>query len=590
MTTTTRTAHAPARIDWAGLAWMFLFFWYFSGVTQLLIQVTGTAGFAGFRQAFLLSGLWLIPLLLFPAHTRRLAALLGGLLWLCSLAGFGYFLIYGQEFSQSVIFILFESNVAEGSEYLAQYFAWWMVPAFLAYGLGAWLLWRRVRPVYLPRRGALLASLLLLATILGYPALRQFSKHEDPAVALEKFEQRLEPATPWQLLVGYRQYRRQLEGMQALLASNAAIAPLQRLRDSHGEQPATLVLVIGESTNRQRMSLYGYPRATTPRLDALRDQLQVFDNVITPRPYTIEALQQVLTFADQQHPERYLTTPSLINVMKQAGYKTYWITNQQTMTKRNTMLTTFSRQADEQVYLNNNREQNARQYDEDVLAPFAKVLSEDAPRKFIVVHLLGTHMSYQYRYPPAFEHFTDRQGAPASVSADQLPTYNAYDNAVRYNDFVVASLIERFSASDPNGFLLYLSDHGEAVFDAPKPAVLGRNEAAPTSPMYTVPFILWNSPRWQASHPRDFAAALSRPYSSADLEYTWSDLAGLHYDEFDASRSLVNDAFRARPLLIGNPAQPRNLIDFSLIKPKPRNDDEVAQREAPGRLTVPPPG
>ena len=77
--------------------------------------------------------------------------------------------------------------------------------------------------------------------------------------------------------------------------------------------------------------------------------------------------------------------------MKQAGYKTYWITNQQTITKRNTMLTTFSKQADEQFYLNNNREQNARQYDGDVLDPFAKVLAEDAPRKFIVVHLLGTH-------------------------------------------------------------------------------------------------------------------------------------------------------------------------------------------------------
>ena len=25
--------------DWAGLGWLFLFFWYFSGVTQLLIQV-----------------------------------------------------------------------------------------------------------------------------------------------------------------------------------------------------------------------------------------------------------------------------------------------------------------------------------------------------------------------------------------------------------------------------------------------------------------------------------------------------------------------------------------------------------------------
>ena len=558
-----------AGIDWAGLGWAFLFFWYFSGVTQALILFTGTAGFAGFRQAFLLSVLWLVPLLLFPARARLLAGVIGAVLWLCSLAGFGYFLIYGQEFSQSVIFILFESNIAEGSEYLAQYFAWWMVPAFLAYGLGAWLLWRKVRPVYLARPVAALAAVFCLFASLGYPAIRQFSKHDDVLAGLENFEQRIEAATPWQLLVGYRQYLAQLGNMQALLDGRERIAPLTNLRDAHAGQPSTLVLVIGESTNRQRMSLYGYGRETTPELDKLRDQLQVFNNVVTPRPYTIEALQQVLTFADQQHPEAWLTTPTLISVMKQAGYKTYWITNQQTMTKRNTMLTTFSEQADEQVYLNNNREQNARQYDGDVLAPFSKALAEDAPRKFIVVHLLGTHMSYQYRYPPEYERFTDRTGAPAHLSDAQLPTYNAYDNAVLYNDFVVSSLIKNFSATDPNGFLLYLSDHGESVFDAPKPEVLGRNEAAPTAPMYTIPFILWNSPKWQAAQPRDFSRDLGRPFISSSLVHTWADLAGLDFAERDPSRSLVNEAFTPRTLLIGDPAQPKNLIDFSLIKPKP---------------------
>ena len=568
------------RVDWAGLAWAFLFFWYFSGVTQLLIQLTGTAGFSGFRQAFLASALWLAPLLLWPARARQLAAAIGTLLWLCSLGSFGYFLVYGQEFSQSVIFIMFESNINESREYLIQYFAWWMLPAFAVYGLGGWLLWRKVRPVYLSRPGAWFAAALAVFIAVGYPALRQFSKHERWQDGLDNFAQRIEAATPWQLVVGYKNYREQLTNMQAMLDENASIPPLVNLQDAHAGQPATLVLVIGESTNRQRMSLYGYPRETTPELDALRDQLQVFDNVVTPRPYTIEALQQVLTFADQEHPERYLTTPSVINLMKQAGYKTYWITNQQTMTKRNTMLTTFSEQADEQVYLNNNREQNARQYDGDVLAPFAKVLADATPRKFIVVHLLGTHMSYQYRYPPEFERFTDRNGAPDNVTDDQLPTYNSYDNAVLYNDHVVASLIKDLSGAQANSMLLYLSDHGEAVFDAPKPDVLGRNEAAPTSPMYTVPFIVWSSPQWQGQTPRDFTAALSRPYSSAHFIHTWADLAGLRFAEYEAHKSLVSHNFRPMPLLIGNPAEPKSLIDFSLIKPKTSASD-LALRDKP---------
>ncbi|WP_271409604.1 phosphoethanolamine transferase CptA [Pseudomonas sp. Q1-7] len=584
-------AKAEARpFDWAGLGWLFLFFWYFSGVTQLLIQVTGTSGFTGFRQAFLLSGLWLIPVLLFPARTRVIAAGLGALLWLASLPAFGYFLIYGQEFSQSVIFILFESNVAEGSEYLTHYFAWWMVPAFLGYAAGAVLLWTRLRPVHLPRGKAMVVSLALLAALVGYPAVKQSLGNISFAAARDSFEKRMEPAVPWQLLVGFRQYRQQLAEMDDLLQGNARIAPLTNFKDANAGLPATLVLVIGESTNRQRMSLYGYPRETTPNLDRIRDQLDVFDNVITPRPYTIEALQQVLTFADEQNPNLYLTKPSLLNMMKQAGYKTYWITNQQTLTKRNTMLTTFSKQADEQFYLNNNRNQNARQYDDDVLPPFEKVLADPAPRKFIVVHLLGTHMSYQYRYPSEYERFTDRQGVPASVTDDQLPTYNSYDNAVLFNDHVVSSLIGRLSGSRANGFLLYLSDHGEAVFDPEHPQVLGRNEAAPTAPMYTIPFMLWRSSQWRAEHPQALGGSLDRPYSSSSFIHTWADLAGLRFDEFDPSRSVVNAAFQARPLLIGDPHQPKALIDFSLIKPKakPRDLEVVSGARASASRKAPP--
>jgi len=566
--------------DWMGLLWLFLFFWYFSGITQLLIQLTDTSGFTGFRQAFFMSAIWLAPMLLFPARTKVMAAVIGVVLWACSMASLGYFFVYQQEFSQSVIFIMFESNPSEAAEYLTQYFAWWMVLAFLAHTAFAFFLWTRLRPVYLPRAQALVAAAAILVAIVGYPLVKQISRADTLAAGLEKFETRIEPAVPWQMLIAYRRYREQLDGMQGMLDSVSKIPPLSNLKDSMANQPATLVLVIGESTNRQRMSLYGYPRQTTPELDKLKDQLAVFNNVITPRPYTIEALQQVLTFANEENPDLYLKSPSLVSVMKQAGYKTYWITNQQTMTKRNTMLTTFSEQADEQVYLNNNRNQNARQYDGDVLEPFSKALADSAPRKFIVVHLLGTHMSYQYRYPPSFDKFNDRQGVPDGVRDDQLPTYNSYDNAVLYNDFVVSNLIKNYAKTDPNGFLLYLSDHGEDVFDSAGHDTLGRNEARPTAPMYTIPFMAWASPKWRETHDWNFASDLSRPYMSSQLIHTWADLAGLSFDELDRTRSLVSDNFKPRPLLIGDPysRQSKPLIDFSLMKPKAPTEAAVVQQ------------
>ncbi len=572
-----RSTTTATGFDWAGFLWLFVFFWYFSGITQLLIQLTGTSGFTGFRQAFVMSAIWLAPMLLFPKRTKLLAALIGVVLWACSMASLGYFFIYEQEFSQSVIFIMFESNVSEAGEYMTQYFAWWMVPAFLAHTAFAYFLWTRLRPVYMPRGRAFVAAMAILIAVIGYPLVKQTMRMGTFAQGFEKFETRIEPAVPWQMVVAYHRYQETLADMQGMLHNVSKIPPLKNLKDATADQPKTLVLVIGESTNRQRMSLYGYQRNTTPELDKLKDQLAVFDNVVTPRPYTIEALQQVLTFADEENPDLYLSTPSLVSVMKQAGYKTFWITNQQTMTKRNTMLTTFSEQADEQVYLNNNRNQNAAQYDGDVIEPFNKALADAAPRKLIVVHLLGTHMSYQYRYPPTFDKFQDRNGVPPGVRDDQVPTYNSYDNAVLYNDFVVSSLIKDYAKSDPNGFLLYLSDHGEDVFDSVGHKTLGRNENKPTAPMYTIPFMAWASPKWKANHDWNFAGDLDRPYSSSHLIHTWADLAGLSFDELDRSKSLVSDSFKARPLLIGDPYQTnqRALIDFSLMKPK-KPDTTVA--------------
>ena len=552
------------------LARMYLFFWYFSGPLQLLIFHAGVAGLKGFWQASAVSLLWLIPPLLLPRWTRPIVGITGLLLWMCSLTALAYFLIYGQEFSQSAIFIMFDSNMNESSEYISQYFSWSKAAALLAYTLIALVLWVRVRPVAFSSRARIVLCLVIAFVSVGYSAIHELRKRGDLDMRIGKFEQNLQSAAPWQMVIGYTQYRQQLTDMGQMFDNWKAIPPLQHLVDSNAAQPATLVLVIGESTDRQRMSLYGYPRQTTPQLDALRPELDVFDNVVAPRPYTIEVLQQVLTFADQTHPDLYLSTPSLISMMKQAGYKTFWITNQQTMTQRNTMLTTFSKQADEQVYLNNNRDQNSTsQYDDDVLEPFAHVLQDKAPRKLIIVHLLGTHMDYRYRYPKDYARFKDSAQVPPYVTGKKLHKYNDYDNAVLYNDHVVSSLIDRFKGSDPRGFLLYLSDHGESVYDPVAPHMLGRNEQAPTRPMYTVPFLVWRSPSWKQDHPLDLHDALHREWTTSHFIHTWADLAGLRFDTFEPWKSLVNPAYQRGQLLIGDPRQPAKLRDFDTLEKLP---------------------
>jgi heptose-I-phosphate ethanolaminephosphotransferase len=77
--------------------------------------------------------------------------------------------------------------------------------------------------------------------------------------------------------------------------------------------------------------------------------------------------------------------------------------------------------------------------------------------------------------------------------------------------------------------------------------------------MYAIPFFLWESPARKSTHPRNWSTMLNRTYSTADFIYTWSDLAGLRYDGFDARKSLVSDEYQAMPLKIGNPYDKKSL-------------------------------
>ena len=519
--------------SWKALGWALLYFWFFSSLLQAVIYFSGYSGSTGLRDSLLFSSLWLIPVFLFPNRIRIIAAVIGVILWAASLAALSYYVIYGQEFSQSVLYVMFETNANEASEYLSQYFSLKIVLIALAYTAMAILLWTRLRPVHIPSPWRYLVSFALLYGLILHPmTVNTFIKHKPFEKTLDGLASRMEPAAPWQFISGYYQYRQQLTSLNSLLNENNALPPLANFKDSSGDAPRTLVLVIGESTQRGRMSLYGYPRETTPELDALHKSdpnFTVFNNVVTSRPYTIEILQQ-------------------------------------TMTARNTMLTVFSKQTDKQFYMNQQRTQSAREYDSNVLAPFKEVLADPAPKKFIIVHLLGTHIKYKFRYPDGQGKFDNNiDHVPAGLSNDELEAYNDYDSANVYNDHIIASLIKDYKATDPNGFLLYFSDHGEEVYDTPPHKTQGRNEDNPTRHMYTVPFLLWTSEKWQAAHPRDFSQDVNRKYSSSELIHTWSDLAGFTYDGFDPTRAITSPQFKETTRWIGNPYKKNALIDYDSL-------------------------
>ena len=547
---------------------LYVFFLFFSLPYQVAIYSVGMSNTTGIREAILRSSLWLIPVLLLPRYTKKIAAFIGIILWSTSIVSWSYFYVFGQDFSQSVLFIIFESNPAESREFIESYISLEIVVLLTLYALTAFFLWKRLEAVHLPRLNKTI-TVSVVTFIMAWPFAHSLVQGASWDQSVAKLETRFEPTAPWNIIAGYSKYRRVLKVMQERLAQNDEIPPLEAFKDMNTNEQPTMVLVIGESTNAKRMSLYGYSRKTTPLLDSIRNELLVFNDVISPRPYTIEALEQVLSFGDQQNPDEYLTRPTLMNMMQQAGYKSYWITNQQTQTKRNTMLLTFSQQMDEQVYLNNNRVQNSSQFDGAVLKPFEEVLDDKAPRKFIVVHLLGTHRAYHYRYPEIFEKFHTRKHVPMWVPDEDLDEYNSYDDAVLYNDYVVSSLIKILKKKTLNSTLVYFSDHGEEVYDSAEHLFTGRNEGSPTPAMYTVPFITWFSPSWKShNNVQPLKSYEGRPYLNSDFIYSWADLAGVTFKSNDLTRSIFSPNFKPRERLIGNPAKPKSLMNFDRRFPK----------------------
>ncbi|MGE0562504.1 MAG: sulfatase-like hydrolase/transferase [Flavobacteriales bacterium] len=304
----------------------------------------------------------------------------------------------------------------------------------------------------------------------------------------------------------------------------------------------TYVLVIGESTTRSHLQLYNYARATNPNLTKIKHELVVFEDVISPHTHTIPCLEKMLTLSNYEHYDRKYEG-TLIDIMKEAGFETYWISNQIPVGIYETLITSIAKSSDNVFFTNLGEEREQKSLDEKILPHFAKVLSNTSVnKKFIILHLLGTHVQYENRYPKKFNVFND---APQAIYASEeiFKTINHYDNAVLYNDFIMAEIINTLKeqTKGEKTSLIYLSDHGEDVFETVD--MPGHSESISSRPMYQIPFIFWSNNANQLSSLKDYK---SRKYMSDDLLFTITDMANVSFNGNELERSIINVNYQER--------------------------------------------
>jgi heptose-I-phosphate ethanolaminephosphotransferase len=320
----------------------------------------------------------------------------------------------------------------------------------------------------------------------------------------------------------------------------------------HGEDQRTVIWVIGESTNRNNMSLYGYARLTTPRLDAMRRDLMVFDDVVSSEPATMGSLINMLTPADLEQPEAWKKNPDMLQLANAAGYKTFWLSNQ---AAGDGWLSLVAEQADVLVYNNKGEGRGENNLDAELLPYVEKALADPAPKKLIVVHLLGSHPTYDMRYPKSFARFDDASDSVASAMKSANRSFwirqqrDEYDNAILYGDYVLSEILRRAgtaSAGKPAA-LLFSADHGQEVGHTRNHA----GQAPAENNGYEVPFLIWESQVGASVDPTSRAVLQKRPYQTDYLDHTVLGLMRVESTYYRPEHDVLSPRFKSVPRRIG---------------------------------------
>jgi len=437
-----------------------------------------------------------------------------------------YYYLYADRPSASTFFILIETNLAETFEFLKVYFNY--IPFLLLLSLFAPLFIIKVIiksfKVYLPEKVLSLCLLLIFLFVYHYKSLANYNFYY---IAINSYQEYLEETNL------YEEFG--LDDPSGGVR-DVSIKPVNERK--------IFVMIIGESTTRHKMSLYDYGRQTNPELEKIKNELLVYRNVISPHTHTIPSLSKLMSF-NHYEDETRLDEGTIIQLMNKAGLETHWISNQKPIGLHETLVTKMANASDNLHFLNTKNYNIESFYDGVVLDPLKKVLQEKE-NQFIVIHLLGTHADYSNRYPASFEFFID---TPSILSDSAgINAVNSYDNAIRYNDFIISEIIKEVEKQNAFSYVIYLADHGEDVFQVNSSA--SHTETKGTYPMYDVPFILWRSESFKEKFYIDFEP--NRPYMLDDLIYSISDLSGVYFEGFEPQRSIFNENFKERERIINS--------------------------------------
>ena len=358
-------------------------------------------------------------------------------------------------------------------------------------------------------------------------------------------------------------------------------------KGEHAEDaPEVYVMVIGETARSHNFSLYGYGRDTNPWLSHTAG-ITAFPDAMTQSNTTHKSVPMLLSAASAENFERLFHEKGILAAFREAGFHTVFISNQ---LPNHSFIDFLGEQADEHYFLKESNGEGdaggleaskggetsgASHYDADLLSKLDEILpTADASshrhykyrKLFIVLHTYGSHFNYQERYPRSFAYFKPDQKSEAKPE-NRTDLLNAYDNTIRYTDYVLHGVIERLQRwenaqgktdgenAQATAAMLYTSDHGENIFDDDRQLFLHASPKASDYELH-VPFIIWTSKGYAVSYPQvETALSMNRDkqiQSSLSAFHTMLNLGGVRTRYRQDCHSVASSEYKPAKLLYLN--------------------------------------
>jgi len=312
--------------------------------------------------------------------------------------------------------------------------------------------------------------------------------------------------------------------------------------------PEVVVMVLGESSRADRWSLNGYQRETNPLLSKETNLVALKDVVSAVSATRLSVPVIISRKPARQSLKDGFSEKSFLTAYKEAGFKTWWLSNQISFGQYDTPVSVFAKEANVIQFLNLGGFTNNSNFDQILFDPLKIALADPAPKKLIVLHTLGSHWNYSQRHPASFDKwqpslfgidkpvYTDRKIKP------QLN--NSYDNSILYTDWFLSEVIGTLKANAPLSSLMYVADHGQTLYDGScKLAFHGHN----TQYEFHVPAFMWYSDDYLVRYPEKVAELKRHRKAKLATEnffHTLLDMADIRYPNDRLEWSFLSPEFK----------------------------------------------